>query len=127
MNILEFASNLFVRFRYPVSLPTEVANALGVEITNHVSFPEMLQLLTSPQCKPTKLQRLMPRDKAERAFAGALRKEALGHCTLFSYYFPGGWMAFELHFDDASLLRRVYIHHKQIPHPRGFELPLPTN
>ena len=107
-----------------MSLPEEIADALGVDICNSLRFKKILNLLTSPECKPTTLKRFMPRDLAEEAFQGALLKEHFLQSSLFSFYFPEGWMEFELQFDEQSRLRRIYVHHKLISLPKGVEIPL---
>ena len=122
MALLDAFMHLITRFRYPVSLPQDIAYALGIEIANKVRFPQMLSILTNPSCKATTLAKHMSRETAERRFQGALRKEWFGQKTLFSYYFLEGWLEFELQFDSSSCLRRVYIHHKKIPDPHGVEL-----
>ena len=66
----------------------------------------------------------MPREKAEKAFISAQRKEHFMRSSLFSYYFSEGWMEFKLEFDSKSLLRRIYIQHKTIEDERGIELHL---
>lgn len=66
----------------------------------------------------------MNRTQAEKAFEKAKRKERFGNNSLFSFYFTQGWLEFELQFDESELLRRIYIHHKLISHPNGYELPL---
>lgn len=68
----------------------------------------------------------MDRSQAEKAFEKAKRKERFGNNSLFSFYFTQGWLEFELQFDESELLRRIYIHHKLISHPNGYELPLPS-
>ena len=117
------AANLLLRFRYPVSLPEEIARALGINICNKLCFDKVLNLLTS-DCKPTTVRRFMPRTLAESAFQGALRKEHFPQSSLFSFYFPAGWVEFDLRFDEHSRLRRVYVHHKLISLPNGCEMPL---
>ncbi len=124
MKLATKAAHVLVRLRYPVSLPEEIASALGIDICNSLRFKKILNLLTSPGCCPTTLARFMPRDVAERAFTGALRKDCFSKSSLFSFYFPDGWMEFELQFDEISRLRRIYVHHKLISHHHGFELPL---
>jgi hypothetical protein len=102
---------LLVRFRYPVSLPEEVACALGIEMSNRCTFKQFLSCLSNPSCCPAKIKRLMPRHHAESLFETALRKE---QHSLFSYYFKGAWMEFILHFDDQSRLRRLYLQHRDL-------------
>lgn len=115
---------LFCRFRYPVSLPEDVAVALGVDLPNHLSFDELMAELVSPALSPTKLHRFMLREVAERAFSSAVRKETFGAHSIFSFYFREGWMEFVLHFDEHARLRRVYLQHKKIHSPRGKEMDL---
>lgn len=124
MNLVASAQNLFVRFRYPVSLPQDIGHALGISLENSTRFNNVLQFLLSPQCIPTKLTRFMSREKAEKAFELAQRKEIFNRSSLFSFYFTQGWLEFDLQFDEHSLLRRVYIHHRTIPDSTGFELQL---
>lgn len=122
--VLNLFYRLFLRFRYPVSLPEDVAKALGVSFSNYISFEDFVKKLTCPSCQPTKLKKFMPREEAEAAFHEALRKERFQHNTLFSYYFNEGWMEFVLQFDEHSRLRRIYIQHKKIVQEEGIEIPL---
>lgn len=115
---------LLVRLRYPVSLPEEVAFALGLELSNFLTFEEFVKELTCPNCKPKKLVKFMPREEAEEAFRSALRQERFSRNSLFSYYFNHGWLEFVLQFDDQARLRRVYLQYKDIPHDQGLEIPL---
>jgi len=115
---------LLCRFRYPGSLPEDVAKALGVFLPNYICFDEFMNQLTSSGCYPTNLMRWMPRKSAERCFDSAIRKEAFGSYSIFSYYFRRGWLEFVLHFDDQSRLRRIYLQHRDIGAPRGIELSL---
>lgn len=119
-----FIERLIIRFRYPASLPEEIAFALGVEISNHLTFQEFVDRLRSPTCRPTKLIRFMPREEAEEAFESALMRERFTRNSLFSYYFNEGWIEFVLQFDDLARLRRVYLQYKDIPHDQGIEIPL---
>lgn len=124
MKALDSFYRFFLRFRYPVSLPEDIAEALGINVSNYLTFDEFVNQLTSPACRPTKLLKFMPRDKAEEAFRGALRKERFKQNTLFSYYFSEGWMEFALLFDEQSRLRRIYLHHRKIAQEEGIEIPL---
>lgn len=124
MKVLDVLYRVFLRFRYPVSLPEDVADALGVQVSNFLSFEEFVNQLISPSCRPTRLKKYMPRAEAEAAFHGALRKERFKQNTLFSYYFNEGWMEFVLLFDEHSRLRRVYLQHKKITRQEGIEIPL---
>ncbi len=125
MDIKNFIHQIYTRIRYPVSLPQDISWALGIQIENSIKFIDMIKMLTQPNCKVSKLGRLMPRDMAEIAFCSARRKERFGRKSLFSYYFSEGWLEFELEFDEKNLLRRVYIHHKLIPQHHGYEIILP--
>ena len=122
MKSLNIFRRLLVRFRYPMSMPEDVAKDLGVEISNLLTFPEFINCLTNPDFKSKKLIRFMPREQAENAFNTALRKEKFSRDSLFSYYFNGGWMEFMLSFDQNSRLRRIYIHHKDLK--QKYEIPI---
>lgn len=122
MNVIAIFSKVYLRFRYPVSLPGDVADALGVQVSNHVSFEEFVNTLISPTCRPTRLQKFMPREDAEAAFQSALRKEHFKQNTICSYYFNEGWMEFVLLFDEQSRLRRIYLQHKKITQEEGIEI-----
>jgi len=116
-----------MRFRYPVSLPEDVAEALGVKMSNFLTFNKLLEHLTSNHCCPKRLTKYMPREIAEEAFLKAPRKEHFQKNTLFAYHFCEGWLEFSLHFDDESRLRRIYLQHKQIANNNGIEIPLCDN
>lgn len=124
MKALESLYRLLLRFRYPVSLPEDVAHALGIQVSNFLTFDEFVNQLVSPECRPTRLTKFMPRDKAEEAFQGAQRTERFKQNTLISYYFNEGWMEFVLFFDEQSRLRRIYLQHKQIAQDSGIEIHL---
>ena len=115
---------LAMRFRYPVSLPEDVARALGVEISNFVTFEDFVEQITQHQCCPSRLTKFMPREKAELAFTTALHKERFGDRTLCSYFFNEGWIEFDLRFDNESRLRRIYLQHKEIAADEGIEISL---
>jgi hypothetical protein len=121
---LDAVYRFFLRFRYPVTLPEDIGSALGIVASNHLTFEEFVGRLTCPSCRPTRLIKFMPREKAEEAFQTAQRKERFQQNTLISYYFNEGWMEFVLHFDEQSRLRRIYVNHKQIEKERGIEIPL---
>ncbi|MCB1118598.1 MAG: hypothetical protein KDK65_01420 [Chlamydiia bacterium] len=120
-------TRLFVRFRYPVSLPEDVANALGISISNWISFETMLKQLSHPNSPPKYLAKYMPRAEAEEPFHQAPKKEHFCRTSLFSFYFNEGWLAFKLQFDEADRLRRLFVQHPSIPHPDGIEIPLSKN
>jgi hypothetical protein len=114
MKLFKPITRLFARFRYPVSLPEDIATDLGLNISNSLSFQQFIHCLTDPSHRPTKLTRFMPRDQAEEIFRLALRKEKFQQNSLFSYHFKRGWMEFILQFDEQSRLRRLYICHKDL-------------
>lgn len=111
-----------VRFRYPFSLPEDLAQDIGLDIHNLMSFDEFIKNLTDPCIKPKKLAKFMPRQQAEELFKTALRKEKFTQNSLISYHFNGGWMEFVLQFDDESRLRRIYIQHKDLKNK--YEIPI---
>ena len=122
---LDCFSRFFLRFRYPVALPEDVAQALGIDVSNFLTFEEFFNCLISPNCCPKRLVRFMPRNQAEKAFSEAQRKEHFNRSSLFSFYFNEGWMEFNLEFDKDARLRRVYIHHRSIDEDHGIEIRLP--
>lgn len=113
---------LLLRFRYPVSMPEDVAKDLGLEISNFLTFNEFIRHLTNPLQTPKKLSRFMPREQAEGIFHAALKKEKFNHNSLFSYHFNGSWMEFMLSFDEQSRLRRIYVRHKDLK--KKYEMPI---
>lgn len=124
MLLVERLIRFYRRFYYPVSLPEEVAVALGIDATSKLTFSQFISLLSSPDCSPKKLSKFMSREQAEAAFDTALKKERFPYHSLFSYYFNNGWMGFYLQFDQADRLRRVYIKHKKLSQDEGIELDL---
>ena len=124
MKAMDQLYRVFIRFRYPVSMPEDIANALGVDISNSVTFNQFVDRLTHPTFKPTRLRKFMTREKAEEAFKGAQSKDRFIRSSLFSFYFAEGWLDFTLEYDEHALLRRVYVNHKNIKHDRGVELAL---
>ena len=124
MQVLESLTRLICRFRYPVSLPEDVAHDLGMHLPNTLNFQEFLQLLSSPYQRPAKLRKLMSRTLAESTFESALKKETFHSCSLFSYYFNKGWLVFALYFDEDARLRRIYLQCPACELIDGFDLPL---
>ncbi|MGK5595084.1 MAG: hypothetical protein ACSNEK_06985 [Parachlamydiaceae bacterium] len=127
MSFIAYISRFITRLRYPVSLPEDVAQALGVPFSNTQPFKDFVKQLLAPTLKPTTLSRFMMRDDAERVFGNAPIKERFHQSTLFSYYFNEGWLEFILKFDEQGSLRRVYMVHKDIPLEDGVELRLHKN
>ncbi len=115
---------VLMRVRYPVSLPEEVARALGVELSNFMSFRAFVDYLGSTSCRPTRLAKYMSRGEAEALFGSALRKERFQRTSLFSYYFNHSWIEFKLQFDEQERLRRLYLQHRKVDTPGGIEIPL---
>lgn len=124
MYLLENLIKLLSRFRYPCSLPEDVASALGIHLANSLSFDEFIYLLGTPECRPTRLRKFMQREKAEEAFQGALKKDIFSSISLFSFYFNKGWLVFSLHFDDKNKLRRLYLQCPAFQVVEGFEISL---
>lgn len=124
--MLNTFKRLTMRWRYPASLPEEVAEALGISLINFSSFEQFLAQLSSEACcRPTTLYRFMPRDAAEAAFRPtATHIECFPRETLCSYYFCEGWLEFMLQFDEENLLRRIWLQHQFIPQQQGLEIHL---
>ncbi len=114
--------DLLLRFRFPCTLPSEIAESLGVDLPRYPTFSQLIQNISS--CNPTKLHKFMSREEAENAFFTAQRKERFVGNSLYSYYFNEGWIEFVLQFDDNARLRRLYLHHKSIKEDEGIEIPL---
>jgi len=114
MTVIDTLLEVFVRLRYPVSLPADIAQALGIEIKNTIKFKDLMNQITQKDFTPNRLVKFMSKDVAELAFQKAARKEYFCNSTLFSFYFIEGWLEFELHYDESARLRRLYIHHKMI-------------
>lgn len=124
MQLFAGVTRLISRFRYPVSLPEDVAHDLGMQLPNTLSFQQFLKLLTSPHQRPSKLRKYMTRETAEATFGSALRKDIFKSCSLYSYYFKKSWIVFSLYFDEKSRLRRVSLQCPTLPSLEGFDLAL---
>lgn len=124
MNLIASLRHMILRFRYPVSMPEDIAAALGVPLPNALSFTDFVIRLRHPSCLPTRLAKFMPRELAEKAFCNAIRTEKFNEKTLFSYYFSEGWLEFVLQFDRDERLRRIYLMHREINEEDGVEIPL---
>lgn len=122
MKTFDWLYRVVLRFRYPVTLPEEIATDLGIKASNFLTFNELVCLLTNMSCTPEKVKRYMPREAAEAAFKSAQRKEKFGRNSLFSYYFLEGWLEFILYFDEKSRLRRIYLQHKSVAKEQGIEI-----
>lgn len=124
MTLIDSLTRLISRFRYPVSMPEDVAHDLGFRLSNTLSFCDFLELLNTAQYRPTKLWKLMPREQAEATFQSALKKENFKSISLFSYYFNNGWLVFALYFDENSKLRRLYLQSPSCVTAHSFDIPL---
>ena len=124
MYLLQSFTRLLCRFRYPASLPEDIAKDLGIHLSNTLSFDAFLKLLSSPHMHPTKIRKFMPRQQAESAFGSALRNESFPSCSLFSYYFSKGWVVIALHYDEEERLRRAYFQCPSCEEMDGFNLSL---
>ena len=124
MDVFKHSLDFLIRFRYPVSLPEEVGEALGLSLSNFLSFSEMFAQLISTAAPPTKLFKMMGREEAESSFGKARKKEKFSNSSLFSYYFNDSWLEFSLEFDETQALRRIYLQHKSLKEP--YEIPLPA-
>lgn len=124
MKALDWMFQFFLRFRYPVSLPEDIAGDLGINASNLLTFDEFVSQLTNLSGNPRNLYRFMPRRDADATFETAQRKEHFGRNSLYSYYFHEGWLEFNLYFDEQLRLRRVYLQHKHFTSEQGIEIPL---
>ena len=124
MTLMDSLTRLLSRFRYPVSMPEDVAHDLGFHLPNTLSFCDFLKLLGTSQYRPTKLWKLMPRELAETSFETALKKENFKSSSLFSYYFNKSWLVFALYFDENSRLRRLHLQCPSCVTVKSFDIPL---
>lgn len=128
MKAVDLFRRFLLRFRYPITLPEEVAKALGIDLPNFLTFDELVERLSCPNCRPTTLARFMHRQQAEEFFQHAHCHEHFKQSSLFSFYFTEGCLEFVLQYDDQSLLRRMYIQHPRFKQERGIEIRLtPVN
>lgn len=124
MKAVDLFRRFLIRFRYPITLPEELAKALGIDLPNFITFDELVERLSCPNCRPTTLARFMHRQKAEEFFLHAHCHERFKHSSLFSFYFTEGCLEFVLQYDNHSLLRRMYIQHPRLKQERGIEIRL---
>jgi len=116
--------NLMVRFIHPYSLPCDIADALGVDISNFISLNNLIAYLTSNSCHPKKLKKFMAREDAEEAFRNAFRIDHFPKISLCYYPFKSGCIEFILYFDEFSRLRRIYLQSNLIVSEEALEIPL---
>ncbi|MFN0065358.1 MAG: hypothetical protein ACKVOH_03890 [Chlamydiales bacterium] len=124
MQIIEEFMRLLSRFRYPVSLPEDIARDLGVCISNSLTFKELIKFLRSPHLRLCKVAKFMPRELAEDNFQSALKKESFKSSSLFSYYFNKGWLVFALYYDENDRLRRLHVQCPSCSCMEGFDIHL---
>lgn len=115
---------LMSRFRYPVSLPEEIACDLGLMIPNTIQCKDLIRFLSSPNLPPIKLKKYMPRFRAESHFRSPVKSESFPNRTLFSYYLGKGWVVVSLYYDDQALLRRVSLQFPKNLEDISLDLPL---
>lgn len=108
---------------YPVSNPSQVLAALGIQIKTRLKFRQFLRQIVTRS--PRRLYRRMPRSEAEKVFMTAYKKEIFHHTTLISYCFCQGWLEFVLEFDPRDNLRRLYVQHRLLNSSQSIELELP--
>lgn len=124
MQLVEQFTRLISRFRYPVSLPEDLANDLGVKLANTVSFRQIIRVLHSSDFRCSRLKRLMDRQLAEDIFRSALKKESFKSSSLFSYYYNKSWLVFALYFDSENRLLRLYVQCPSCSQMEGFDIHL---
>lgn len=124
MKTFNWLYRVILRFRYPVTLPEDIASDLGITVSNFLSFKEFIGQLTNQFSRPQRVKRFMQREVVEAAFESAQRKERFCRNSIFSYYIHEGWLEFRLNFDEHSRLRRVYLQHKYVVEEQGIEIPL---
>jgi hypothetical protein len=120
--IFENLGRLVKRFQYPNSWVKDVAEDLGFSISHGAPFEALIEHINTPHFRPGSLYLSMPRKLAEGAFQRALKKEVYQSCSLFSYYFDGGWLVMALHFDQAQRLSKVYVSCPAECSCRGFSI-----
>lgn len=121
---LDRIARFFARFRHPVTLPEDVAETLGIKVSNFLSYHEFIKKISTSASNPQRLARLMPRNEAESAFQHATCIERFGYKTLVSYYFSEGWVGFVLDFDEHMQLKRIHLRHNEIKQEEGLEINL---
>lgn len=120
----KFISHFTERLRYPVSMPKEVADALGIELAHGKTVEELIRLLIDTKATPRALLKYMKREMAENRFQNAVIRERFNRRTLISYYFSQGWVEFMLQFDEEARLRRLYLYSYSAGCPQRVEIPL---
>ncbi len=119
---LDTFTRFFARFRHPVSLPEDVAKALGISVSNFASFDALPDVIRKNL--PRNIKKFMKRETALKAFSSATAIEQFHRDTICSYAFKGGWLQFDLRFDEHNRLRRLFLHHKNIVSDQGLEIRL---
>lgn len=111
------------RYYYPYSLPSEIGNALGVQLVDSMPYERFLESLIDLHTSP-RLSRYMCRAAAEKAFRAATRCERYDNTTRYFFRFTDGWVEFELLFDEGNKLRRLFLHHRCIQDQDRLEIML---
>ncbi len=126
MDVLKMKSflKLVARLRHPHTLPEEVAQILGLNVSNYLSYEQFTQLLCKQGHCPKTLMRFMPREQAERIFSSASYKEHFCNESHFSYSFKQGVIDFTLTYDAENRLRRLYLNHRGMNLDEKLEIPL---
>lgn len=127
MKFLDSCLRLFCRFKYPISLPEDVATALGVSVSNFVPFDLLIKTVSANSTRPKSLKKYMPRREAEQAFKAALKVERHRDRSIYSYYSNNNWVEFSLVFDQDGRLRHLFMKHNDSAFfEKGIEIPLDT-
>jgi hypothetical protein len=121
---MKIFARIMQRLRFPVTLPQDITQALGIKLPDPLSFDEFFKNLITTDSIPSKLSKWMPRSQAEAPFYRAQRKERFHENTIFSYYFNEGWLIFILRFDDQGRLRGLQMRHERIKGDEGIQIPL---
>ncbi len=123
MLLVDRISRIFAHLRHPVSLPQDLSKALGIPLSNRISFDDLISCLRGSCCS---LKRGMPRQEVERRFSTACRVEIFRHHALFAYFFKGRWLEVSAKYDLKGRLSHLYVLHELIPEERGIEVHLKT-
>lgn len=114
----------FLRFKYPIILPEEVARTLEINAPINLTVDELIVCLTSGSQSSPLLVSHAKRETLEKCFSNAQQLEKFGRKTLISYYFSEGWLELSLEFDAHDTLSRAFVIHQKIPGDQGYEIAL---
>ncbi len=127
MKFLDSCLRLFCQFKYPLSLPDEVALAIGMRQANFIPFDLLCKTITPPRDAPKALKKYMNRKEAEKVFKSALSRKFEPLQSHFSYTVDGTTVNFTLHFDQNERLRRLVVQREEIYFAKGIDIPLETS